>query len=191
MSANPYNPQAEKGAPYAPQDEYVQQTQNQTTGIVYTQQNQTTGIAYTQRNDSDTGISYAPRRADTTSTYPHEKGNIAVPAVSSNPRATPVHSHTAPVHSQTAPVHSQTAPVHSQTTPVHQHTAPVHPQTTPVYSQQPALFAARPGTMFQTAQHFTPPTGATQEWQHGLCGCFDSWSICMSIIGILNFPRQH
>lgn len=174
MSAIPYNPQAEKGAPYTPQDEYVQQNQNQTTGIVYTQQNQTTGIAYAQQNDRDMGISYAPRRADTMNTHPpHEKGNTAVPAVSGgDPRPTPVHS--------------QTAPVHSQTTPVHQYTAPVHPQTTPVYSQQLG-HAARPGTLLQTAQHFTPPTGAAQEWQHGLCGCFDSWSICMSIFGVLNF----
>lgn len=183
MSAIPYNPQG------PPQDEYVQQNQNQN-------QNQT-GIAHAQQND--TGISYAPRRTTTNTYPPHEKGDFNAPV---NQQTTPVHSqtsspvhlqtsspvhlHTAPVHSRMAPVHSYTAPVGPQTTPVNPQTAPVHPQTSPVYSQQPAVYTARPGTMIQSAQHFTPPIGPTQDWQHGMCGCFDSWSICMSTVDILN-----
>lgn len=152
MSAVPYSPH-EKRAPYAPQDEYIQQNE---TGIAYTQQNgthqngtHTTTTTYAPH--SDTGIGYAPR-TETTAYPPHEKGNIgasAVPAV------------------QPQLVHAYTAP-----------SAPTHPQTRPVYSQQPVSNGNGPPVWPQHAQHFTAPTGPLQDWQHGMCDCFDSMSIC-------------
>lgn len=132
--------------------------------IPYSPQAEKRAAPYSPQDEMS--ITYAQQTGETHPTHlQHTKENITAAA---------------------APINSQTAPIHPQNGPTNPHTILIHPQTAPVYSSQHVGYVVRPGAMVPAAQHFTPPTGATQDWQHGMCGCFDNWKICTFAIDILD-----